>query len=149
MNSEKNSLSSARANTDALTMIADMSDSERRRHAARMALVRKARKHAKDIAACIEAFGGKFSEWDASTLYWVVNVDSFAAALPLIELAESFFGDCVSSQDWPEYRQRDFTLGWLRIACTLKDDSESCKVVVKGFKEPEPILEFVCAGAAA
>src|SRR5690348_8697294 len=119
-----------------------IAESERLRHEAAMLLVRRTIKHEDDIARCIELYGGRFSAWDENTLYWVVEVESFPAALPLIELAESFAGDCISTRDWPEYRQRDFIFGWLRIACTIKDGSEICRVIVKGFKEPEPILEF-------
>lgn len=98
------------------------------------------------LAEGLATFGGTQNITDVfgPAIYWCVPVDSFIAALPLIEFIESFAGECKSSKDWPEYRQRDFTFDGISLSCTLQSDTESCRVVVKGYKAPEPILEFVC-----
>lgn len=128
--------------------LAEAVEAEAARHATSVAVLDEMRAWRPDLDRCVAQFGGHL--WTSSSgesgphIYWNVTVEDFRDAASLIEAVEAFAGEC-TSHDWPEFRQRDFTFRNLVVSCGLAGDATACRVVVRGFKAPEPILAFECA----
>jgi hypothetical protein len=117
------------------------------------------REHYKCATAAVERFGGKVSIWhffknDPPRLDLDVRLRDFREAAPIIEFIEDwrppgFKLECTGSHDLPDFGARDFSFGrQFKLCCKLRDDgSATCKAIVVGYKEPEPIYEFDCGDA--
>lgn len=108
------------------------------------------------VSAGTARYGGKVSVFRAFhdglnvqfRVVWEVTLESFRDALPLLEFVEDWrppMFQFAITRDYPTLGQREFKSRNLEIWCTLRDASEgACRAVVVGFREPEPIMEFVC-----
>lgn len=131
-------------------------------HAKTVLRIQSLRETARMVAAGIARFGGRLKIVNVFQppvglpyAQWIVAVSDFREAAPIIEFIEDWTPanlSCNETLDWPNQLvtpQREFKFGdGFRLCCELRDDSASCKAVMKGYKEPEPIYEFECAELA-
>lgn len=104
--------------------------------------------HERLVVAGIARFGGHYYVY-APRIIWVLDVSNFREAEPVIEFIENwrlenFALECFESQDYEAFGNRNFDFPGLRLTCSLKDDSPTCRKEIVGYSDPQPIYKFVC-----